>query len=68
MERFTIDIMDNGDVYVNGTKHVCDNKMDVHDSEVDQHKRAILALVNEMGYEPGPLLEEMVDRLDEMIN
>lgn len=31
-------------------------------------KKAIVALANEMGYEPVFLFEEMADRLDEMFD
>ena len=32
------------------------------------NKKAILALANEMDYEPTPLFEEMADRLNEMLD
>ena len=42
-------------------------KMDKENHEDDMNKKAILALANEMGYEPTFLFEEMADRLNEML-
>lgn len=42
--------------------------MDKGNHKDDMNKRAIVALANEMGYEPVFLFEEMVDRLDEMLD
>lgn len=66
-KQFIIKIID-GDVYINDTLHYFDNKMDKNDEKVDLDKKVILALANEMGYEPTFLFEEMADRLNEMID
>ena len=66
MKRFVIEITDT-DVYVNGTLHLFGAKMDKENQENDMNKKAILALVNEMNYEPAPLFEEMADRLNEIV-
>ena len=67
MKKFTIEITDT-DVFVNGKLYEFANKMDKENHEADMNKRAIVALANEMGYEPVFLFEEMVDRLDEMLD
>lgn len=67
MKKFTIEITDT-DVYINGHLHIFDCKMDEENHEDDMNKRAIVALANEMGYEPVFLFEEMADRLDEMLD
>lgn len=67
MKKFTIEITDT-DVYINGRLHIFGCKMDEENHEDDMNKKAILALANEMGYEPVFLFEEMADRLDEMLD
>ena len=65
MKEFNIKITDT-DVYVNGELRYFDYPMDKESKEDDLNKKAILALVNEMGYEAQFLFEEMADRLSEM--
>ena len=67
MKQFTIKIIDD-EVYINDK--LCEYKMpmDKESHEDDLNKRAILALIDEMGYETICLLEEMADRLDEMLD
>ena len=67
MKKFTIEITDTN-VYINGKPHTFDCKMDKENKEDDMNKKAILALANEMGYEPTFLFEEMTDRLNEMLD
>lgn len=67
MEKFTIEITDTN-VYINGRLHTFECKMDKENHEDDMNKKAILALANEMGYEPTFLFEEMADRLNEMLD
>lgn len=67
MKKFTIEITDT-DVFVNGKLYEFANKMDKENHENDMNKKAIVALANEMGYEPVFLFEEMADRLDEMLD
>lgn len=66
MEKFTIEITDTN-VYINGRLHTFECKMDKENHEDDMNKKTILALANEMGYEPTFLFEEMADRLNEML-
>lgn len=65
MKKFTIEITDT-DVYINGYLHLFGCKMDKENHEDDMNKKAILALANEMNYEPVPLFEVLVDRLNEI--
>lgn len=67
MKQFTIKIIDD-EVYINDKLCECEMPMDKESHEDDLNKRAILALVDEMGYEPVFLFEEMADRLDEMLD
>ena len=67
MKKFTIEITDT-DVYINGKLHEFTHRMDKENRKDDMNKRAIVALANEMGYEPVFLFEEMADRLDEMLD
>lgn len=67
MKKFTIEITDT-DVFINGKLYEFANKMDKENHEDDMNKKAIVALANEMGYEPVFLFEEMADRLDEMLD
>ena len=67
MKKFTIEITDT-DVFVNEKLYEFANKMDKENHEDDMNKKAIVALANEMGYEPVFLFEEMADRLDEMLD
>ena len=67
MKKFTIEITDT-DVFVNGKLYEFANKMDKENHEDDMNKKAIVALANEMGYEPVFLFEEMADRLGEMLD
>lgn len=68
MKEFNIKITNEGDIYINDKQcgFACD--MDKDDHEVDLDKKAILALVDEMGYEAVPLFEEMAYRLNEMLD
>ena len=65
MKKFTIKITDT-DIYINGRLHLFGCKMDKENHEDDMNKKAILALANEMNYEPAPLFEALVDRLNEI--
>lgn len=67
MKEFTIKITDN-DVYINGRLCYFAAKMDKENHEDDLNKKAILALADEMGYEAVFLFEEMVYRLEEMLD
>ena len=67
MKKFTIEIIDT-DVFINGKLCEFAHKMDKGNHKDDMNKRAIVALANEMGYEPVFLFEEMADRLDEMLD
>ena len=67
MKKFTIEITDTN-VYVNGRHWEFAHKMDKENHKDDMNKKAIVALANEMGYEPVFLFEEMADRLDEMLD
>lgn len=67
MKKFTIEITDTN-VYINGKLHPFERKMDKENHEDDMNKKAIVALANEMNYEPVFLFEEMADRLDEMLD
>ena len=67
MRQFAIKITDD-EVYINDKLCECAMPMDKENREDDLNKRSILALVNEMGYEAIFLFEEMVDRLDEMLD
>ena len=67
MKKFTIEITDT-DVYINGKLYEFARRMDKENRKDDMNKRAIVALANEMGYEPVFLFEEMADRLDEMLD
>ena len=68
MKEFNIKITDTGDVYVNGNLHQFDLPMDKNNPEDDLNKKALVALANEMEYEPTFLFEEMVSRLDTMLD
>jgi hypothetical protein len=65
MKKFTVEII-NTDVYINGHLYLFGCKMDEENCEDDMSKKAILALANEMNYEPTFLFEAMVDRLGEI--
>ena len=67
MKQFTIKITDT-DVYINDELQHCAYPMDKENHEDDLNKRAILALADKMGYEATFLFEEMVDRLEEMLD
>lgn len=67
MKKFTIEITDT-DVYINEKLHEFAHRMDKENRKDDMNKKAIVALANEMGYEPVFLFEEMADRLDEMLD
>ena len=67
MKKFTIEITDT-DVFINGKLYEFTHRMDKENRKDDMNKRAIVALANEMGYEPVFLFEEMVDRLNEMLD
>ena len=67
MKKFTIEITDT-DVYINGKLYEFTHRMDKENRKDDMNKKAIVAIANEMGYEPVFLFEEMADRLDEMLD
>jgi len=67
MSKFIVEVIDT-DIYINGTLQFFSTEMDEENREDDLKKKAILALACEMGYEPGPLFEEMAYRLDEMLD
>lgn len=67
MKKFIIEITDT-DVYLNGEIRYFSTKMDKENHEDDLNKKAIVALANEMGYETTFLLEEMADRMWEMLD
>ena len=67
MKQYTITITDT-DVYINGELAHFSTKMDKANHEDDLNKKALLALADEMGYEATFLFEEMVDRLNEMLD
>lgn len=67
MKKFTIEITDTN-VYINGKLCEFSHKMDKENYEDDMNKKAIVALANEMDYEPIFLFEKMADRLDEMLD
>lgn len=67
MSKFVIEITDSN-VWINENLHTFECEMDKENREDDMNKKAILALANEMGYEPVPLFEEMVDRLYEILD
>lgn len=67
MKKFIIEITDT-DVFVNGKLCEFMHKMNKEIHEDDMSKKAIVALANEMGYEPVFLFGEMADRLDEMLD
>ena len=65
MKKFTIEITDT-DVYINGKLYEFTHRMDKENRKDDMNTKAIVALANEMGYEPVFLFEEMTDRLGEI--
>lgn len=67
MQEFNIKITNEG-IYINNKLHNNDYIMDKVSKEDDLNKKAILALVNEMGYEATYLFEEITDTLDAMVN
>lgn len=67
MKEWNIKITDT-DVYINGELHHFDLPMDKVDKKADLDKKALLALADEMGYEAVFLFEEMVYRLEDMLN
>jgi hypothetical protein len=68
MKEFNIKITDEGDIYINDKICGFAADMDKNDYEVDLDKKAVLALVDEMGYEATFMFEEMADRLWEMLD
>lgn len=67
MKQFTIKIIDNN-VYINDRLYEFTIPMNEENLEDDLNKKALVALADEMGYEAICLLEEMADRLDEMLD
>ena len=65
MKKFTVEITDT-DVYFNGHLHMFGCKTDEESYEDDINKNEILALVDEMGYEPILPFEEVTGRLGEI--
>lgn len=68
MKAYCITITDEGDIYIDDKLCCFSADMDKENKEDDLNKKAILALVGEMGYEAVPLFEEMAQRLDEMLD
>ena len=66
MKKYEIVITDTS-VFINGKCHSFDHEMDIENKKDDLNKKTLLALANEMGYEPQFLFEEMADRLEEML-
>lgn len=66
-KTYTIEIKDDN-VYINGNLCYFSMDMDKGDHEDDLNEKAIVALANEMGYEPVFLFEEMADRLHAMLD
>ena len=66
MKEFNIKI-DGYNIFINNELHQFAATMDIDDMDDDLNKKAILALANEMGYEPVYLFEEMADRLHEIV-
>lgn len=66
MKEFNIKLID-GEVYINDKLHYFAAKMDNENDVDDLNKKILLALANEMEYEPVYLFEEMADRLHEII-
>lgn len=62
-----IEITDSN-VLINGNLHTFEREMNKESREDDMNEKAILALANEMGFEPIPLFEEMAGRLYEMLD
>ena len=67
MKKLTIEITDTN-VYIDGKPCEFAHKMDKENHKDDMNKKAIVALANEMNYEPVFLFEEMADRLEEMLD
>ena len=67
MKSIIIKITEN-DVYINDVQHSFACPMDKENHEDDLNKKALVALADEMGYEPVFLFEEIADRLHEMVN
>lgn len=67
MKEFIIKIVDDK-VYINNKLCYFSRKMDKENNEDNLNKEALVALANEMGYEPIFLFEEMAYRLDEMLD
>ena len=67
MKKFIIETTDT-DVFINGKLCEFAHRMDKENHKDDMNKRAIVALADEMGYEPVFLFEEMADRLNEMLD
>ena len=67
MKEFNIKITDT-EVYINGELQCFNCLMDKENQEDDLNKKAILSLVDEMGYEAQSLFEEMTDRLEEVLD
>lgn len=66
MEKFVIEVKD-GNVYINGQYHSFGARMDKDNTVDDMNKKILLALANDMGYEPQYLFEEMAERLEEIL-
>lgn len=67
MKQFIIKIIDN-DIYINDGLCEFAMPMDKENHEDDLNKKVLVALADEMGYEATFLFEEMVDRLNEMLD
>ena len=68
MKEFNIKITDNGEIYINGELKNYDCLLDETNQDIDLDKKAILSLVEKMGYEAPFFFEEINDRLNEMID
>ena len=67
MKEFNIKITDDGDIYINDKMHKFANDIDKSDKDDDLNAKAIVALADEMGYEPVYLFEAMADALHRII-
>ena len=65
IDRYTIDVLDSGNVIVNSTYHKFKHEMS-DDPDTNFDMKAVAALINEMEYELLPFLEAMVDKLKEV--
>ena len=67
MKEINIKII-GSDIYINDNLHKFDYDMDKENHEDDLNKKVLVALANEMDYEPVYLFEEIANRLDEILD